>query len=113
MYKLNYYIKDAWLATQEFYYNHISEHRGIYNFVLGAVVVFAVYGAFNVLHGTTTDKGAIVYKACMDSRYATPDNGQEDFCGQAQDLYKYEFLCDGIEASSSCWVELNDKLSKD
>jgi hypothetical protein len=94
-------------------YNHLKEHRGVYNFALGAIVVFATIALFNGLHGTTTDTGRIVYDTCMNSRYVARDNGQEDLCGQAQDLYKYEFLCDGIEASSSCWVESNDKLSKD
>lgn len=87
----------------------LKDFKGVALYTAGAITVFALQWGFSSLHGTTTDTGALVYSTCMASRNG--DRKTERQCGDVQDRYKYEFLCDGIEASSSCWVERNTELS--
>lgn len=45
-----------------------------------------------------------VKEACTNSNKVI-DGGKEQSCAELQDKYNMEFLCDGVEASSHCWVE--------
>jgi hypothetical protein len=47
---------------------------------------------------------AAVYKVCNESRQVI-NHDLEQKCGKLQDATHTEFLCDGLEASSHCWVE--------
>lgn len=88
----------------------LKDFKGVALYTAGALTVFAVQWGVNALHAYEQTPQAQVLAVCNDSRLVN-DGAKEEKCGDLQDLYNYEYLCDGIEASSSCWVEKNDNLS--
>lgn len=86
-----------------------TEYKGPINFLAGFIVTLGVLAFFNSVHGTTNPEATMVYKACMSSRFEN-NGASEQKCGDMQDYYKYEFLCEDITPEAGCWVEKNDNL---
>lgn len=50
----------------------------------------------------TQTASADVYAACMEAHYET-DGASEQHCGDLQDKYNIEFLCN--QTGTECWTE--------
>lgn len=65
--------------------------------MVGLILGAAINGA------AARSAAAEVYAACMQAHYET-DGPSEQHCGDLQDRYNIEFLCD--QTSTHCWTEV-------
>lgn len=89
----------------------MKDYKGVALYAAGALTVFVLQWGINALHGTTTDAGAVVFNTCMKAHTET-NGASEKACGDAQNMFKYEFICDPQELGGGCWVEKNEQLSE-
>ena len=70
--------------------------------ILLALLVGAIFGTA-INHAAANNAAQEVYAACMQAHFET-DGPSEQHCGDLQDKYNIEFLCD--RTGANCWTEV-------
>lgn len=82
----------------------LKDFKGVALYAAGGLTAIITMFAIQGVQAQQESPQGQVYKACQDSRLVI-DGAKENACGDLQDKYNIEFLCDGLEAESHCWTE--------
>lgn len=70
-----------------------------------AVALGGMYGLENYGSANSPDAALAAVKQVCDESRSVVSGIKEQECAELQDKTNSEYLCDGLEASSQCWVE--------